>query len=136
MTMKLERFRKFNTRDVYPGGAYNNDMCMTVKAGNRIFLRGQTGLDLDHCMVDPNDAVAQADQAMENAKVLLEEAGSSLDHVCKVTTYLTDPAYRTGVYNTVGRRVVVVRTAGIDIACIELAEPFELYRHLASPRSD
>jgi len=37
-------------------------------------------------MVDPNDAAAQADQAMANAKVLLEEAGSSLDHVCKVTT--------------------------------------------------
>ena len=97
--MKLERFRKFNTRDVYPGGTHDNDMCMTVKAGNRIFLRGQTGLDLDQRMVDSNDAAAQADQAMENAKVLLEEAGSSLDHVCKVTTYLTDPAYRTGVYN-------------------------------------
>jgi len=103
--MKLERFRKFNTRDVYPGGTHDNDMCMTVKAGNRIFLRGQTGLDLDQRMVDSNDAAAQADQAMENAKVLLEEAGSSLDHVCKVTTYLTDPAYRTGVYNTVGRHL-------------------------------
>jgi len=100
--MKLERFRKFNTRDVYPGGSLDNDMCMTVKAGNRIFLRGQTGLDLDQNMVDSNDAVAQANQAMTNAKVLLEEAGSSLDHVCKVTTYLTDSAYRTGVYNTVG----------------------------------
>jgi len=43
--MKLERFRKFNTRDVYPGGRLDNDMCMTVKAGNRIFMRGQTGLD-------------------------------------------------------------------------------------------
>ena len=45
IAMKLERFRKFNTRDVYPGGAHDNDMCMTVRAGNRIFLRGQTGLD-------------------------------------------------------------------------------------------
>ena len=41
--MKLERFRKFNTRDVYPGATLDNDMSMTVKAGNRIFLRGQTG---------------------------------------------------------------------------------------------
>ena len=31
--MKLERFRKFNTRDVYPGGRLDYDMCMTVKAG-------------------------------------------------------------------------------------------------------
>ncbi len=101
--MKLERYRKFNTRDVYPGGRLDNDMCMTVKAGNRIFVRGQTGLDLDQRMSSPDDAAAQAEQAMANAKILLEEAGSSLDHVCQVTTYLTDPAYRTDVYNTVGR---------------------------------
>ena len=45
--MKLERYRKFNTRDVYPGGKLDNDMFITVKAGNRIVLRGQTGLALD-----------------------------------------------------------------------------------------
>ncbi len=100
--MKLERFRKFNTKDVYPGGRHDNDMCMTVKAGRRIFLRGQTGFDLGQNMTAPEDAAAQAEMAMENARVLLEEAGSSLDDVCKVTTYLTDPAYRTGVYNVVG----------------------------------
>ena len=35
---------------------------------------------------------------MENARELLEEAGSSLDHVTMVTTYLTDPGYRVPVY--------------------------------------
>ena len=28
--MKIQRLRKFNTRDVYPGGRHDNDMCMTV----------------------------------------------------------------------------------------------------------
>ena len=121
--MKLERFRKFNTRDVYPGGRLDNDMCMTVTAGNRIFMRGQTGLDLDQNMVDPDDAAAQADQAMNNAKVLLEEAGSSLDHVCKVTTYLTDPAYRTGVYNTVGRHLRGNPTVATGLIVKGLAMP-------------
>ena len=121
--MKLERFRKFNTRDVYPGGTLNNDMCMIVKADNRIFLRGQTGLDLDQRMVDPNDAATQADQAMANAKVLLEEAGSSLDHVCKVTTYLTDPAYRTGVYNTVGLHLKGTPTVATGLIVKGLAMP-------------
>jgi enamine deaminase RidA (YjgF/YER057c/UK114 family) len=121
--MKLERFRKFNTGDVYPGGARGNDMCMTVKAGNRIFLRGQTGLDLDQRLVNPHDAAAQANQAMENAKVLLEEAGSSLDHVCKVTTYLTDPAYRTDVYNTVGRHLKGVPTVATGLIVKGLAMP-------------
>ena len=58
--MNITRFRKFNTRDVYPGGHMDNDMCMAVRAGNRIFLRGQTGLDLNQNMIDPNDAGAQA----------------------------------------------------------------------------
>lgn len=121
--MKLERFRKFNTRDVYPGGKLNNDVCMLVKAGNRIFMRGQTGLDLNQKMVDPNDAAAQAEQAMENAKILLEEAGSSLDHVCKVTTYLTDPAYRTGVYNAVGNALRGNPTVATGLIVKGLAMP-------------
>ena len=88
--MKIERFRKFNTRDVYPGGRHDNDMCMAVKAGNRIFLRGQTGLDLNQKMVDPLDAGAQAGQAMENAKILLEEAGSDRSHILSATVYIRD----------------------------------------------
>ena len=121
--MKLERFRKFNTRDVYPGGKLDNDLCMLVKAGNRIFMRGQTGLDLNQNIADPNSAAAQAEQAMENAKVLLEEAGSSLDHVCKVTTYLTDPAYRTEVYNVVGEALRGNPTVATGLIVKALAMP-------------
>ncbi len=65
--MKLERLRKFNTRDVYPQQQLDNDMCMVVKAGNRIFLRGQTGLDLQQRLVSEH-AAAQAEQAMQNVK--------------------------------------------------------------------
>ena len=63
---------------------------MAVKAGNLIFLRGQTGLDLNQKMTHVEDAAGQAEQAMRNVKVLLEEAGSSLEHICRVTTYITD----------------------------------------------
>ncbi len=92
--MSHERLRKFNTRDVYPNQSLDNDMCMVVKAGNRLFLRGQTGLDLNQRLVSGEDPAAQADQAMQNMQTLLEEAGSSLEHICKVTTYITDRAYR------------------------------------------
>ena len=92
--MTLQRMRKFNTRDVYGAQALDNDMCMLVKAGRRIFLRGQTGFDLEQRMVAPHDAAGQAEQAMRNTRILLEEAGSSLEHICKVTIYLTDRAYR------------------------------------------
>ena len=121
--MKLERFRKFNTRDVYPGGRHDNDMCMVVRAGNRIFLRGQTGLDLDGDLRDPADPAAQAHQAMDNARELLEEAGSSLDHVTMVTTYLTDPGYRAPVYRTVADHLHGNHTVGTGLIVKGLALP-------------
>ena len=121
--MQIQRFRKFNTRDVYPGGRHDNDMCMTVKAGDRIFLRGQTGFDLHQNMRDPTDPAAQADQAMENARVLLEEAGSSLDHVTMVTTYLTDPAWRPPVYRTVAEHLRGNHTVGTGLIVKGLALP-------------
>ena len=121
--MKIQRFRKFNTRDVYPGGRHDNDMCMTVRADNRIYLRGQTGFDLDQRMRDPTDPAAQADQAMENAGVLLEEAGSSLDHVTMVTTYLTDPAWRVPVYKVVAEHLRGNHTVGTGLIVKGLALP-------------
>jgi enamine deaminase RidA (YjgF/YER057c/UK114 family) len=121
--MKHTRLRPFNTRNVYPGQTLDNDMCMVVKAGSRLFLRGQTGLDLNHHMTAPEDAAAQAEQAMQNVKQLLEEAGSSLEHVCKVTTYITDRAYRVPVYNVVGRYLKGIPTVATGLIVKGLAMP-------------
>lgn len=121
--MKIERFRKFNTSDVYANQSLSNDMCMAVKAGNLIFLRGQTGLDLDQNMTHVEDAAGQAEQAMQNVKVLLEEAGSSLEHICRVTTYITDRAYREPVYNMVGPFLKGIPTAGTGLIVKGLAMP-------------
>lgn len=121
--MKLERFRKFNTRDLNPDQILDDDMSMVVKAGNRIFMRGQTGLDLDHKMVGGEDAEAQTHQVMQNIKTLLEEAGSSLDHICQVTTYITDRAYRVPVYSTVAKYLKDISTVGTGLVVKGLAKP-------------
>ena len=34
---------------------------------------------------------------------LLEEAGSSLDHICKITVYVVDRAHRGPVYEVIGK---------------------------------
>jgi len=117
------RLRKFNTSTVYRNVAISNDMCMAVKAGRHIFLRGQTGFDLDGNFVGAGDPAAQAEQAMSNVKVLLEEAGSKLEHVCKVTTYLTDRAYREAVYNVIGRHLKGVHPCGTGLVVRGLALP-------------
>src|SRR6202047_1222040 len=90
------RIRKFNTRDTYPEQKLDNDLCQTVVARGRMgFVRGQTGQDLDTAVnVGVGDAAAQAEQAMKNIKQLLSEAGASLEHICKITIYLTDPRLR------------------------------------------
>src|SRR5260221_2812319 len=102
--MAHQRLRKFNTSS-YSGDKIANDMCMVVRAGNIIFLRGQTGFDLDNKFVGKCDAAAQADQAMKNVKVLLEEVGAKMQHICKITTYITDRAYREPGYHAVRRHL-------------------------------
>ncbi len=121
--MAQQRFRKFNTSSVYDGGRIANDMCMTVRAGNIIFLRGQTGFDLDNKFVGKGDAAAQADQAMKNVRVLLEEAGAKMADICKITTYITDRAYREPVYNVVGRHLKGVFPCGTGLIVNGLALP-------------
>ena len=81
--MTHRRIRKFNTAQMYPEKKMDNDLSMAVRAGNRIFLRGQTGFDLDGNMTGIGDPAAQAETAMQCVKTLLEEAGSKL-------TYLQD----------------------------------------------
>ena len=117
------RLRKFNTRDVYPGQNLDNDMCMVVRAGRHIFLRGQTGFDLSGNFVGKGDPAAQADQAMKNAKVLLEEAGSKIEHLCKITTYITDRAYRIPVYHAVGKHLKGIFPCGTGLIVNGLALP-------------
>ena len=121
--MPHERLRKFNTKDIYPGQTLDNDMCMVVKAGRHIFLRGLTGFDLDNNFVGAGDAAAQTEQAMENLKILLAEAGSKLDHICKITTYITDRRYRDAVYQVVGRHLKGVHPCGTGLVVNGLARP-------------
>ncbi len=102
--MAHQRLRKFNTKDTYPEQNLDNDLCQVVRAGNMVFVRGQVGQDLEtRESVGTGDAAAQTEQAMANVKLLLEEAGSKLDHICKVTIYIIDPRYREDVYRVVGR---------------------------------
>lgn len=118
-----ERIHKFNTRDTYPGQQLNNDLCQVVKAGKLVFLRGQVGADLQGNTVGINDPGAQADQAMKNVRQLLEDAGSELAHVCKITVYITDRAYREPVYRAIGKWLKGVYPVSTGLIVQGLARP-------------
>jgi len=119
------RIRPFNTRDTYPEQKLDNDLCHAVVArGRTVFVRGQVGQDLDTAVnVGVGDPVAQTEQAMQNLKQLLAEAGASLEHICKVTIYLTDPRFREPVYRTIGRWLKGVFPVSTGIVVAGLARP-------------
>ena len=54
---------------------------------------------------------------------LLEKAGSSLEHICRVTTYLTAPGWRPPVHNTVNWYLKDIPTVGTGLIVKGLAKP-------------
>jgi len=122
--MAHKRIRKFNTRDTYPEQKLDNDLCQAVVAGRTIYLRGQIGQDLEtRASVGIGDAAAQAEKAMANVKMLLEECGSKLEHICKVVVYLTDIRYREPVYRVLGKWMKGVFPVFTGLVVVALARP-------------
>jgi len=119
------RIRKFNTRDTYPEQRLDNDLCQAVVArGTMVFVRGQIGQDLDTSeSVAIGDVEGQAEKAMSNIRMLLDEAGSRLEHICKITIYIVDPRYREPVYRTVGKWLKGVFPVSTGIVVSALARP-------------
>lgn len=118
------RLRKFNTRETYPEQNLDNDLCQAVVAGGVVYLRGQIGQDLDtRESVGIGDVTAQTEQAMRNIAMLLDEAGSSLADIVKVTIYIIDPRYREDVYRTVGKWLKGVYPVSTGIVVQALARP-------------
>jgi enamine deaminase RidA (YjgF/YER057c/UK114 family) len=119
-----QRIRPFNTKDTYPEQKLDNDLCQAVRAGNIVFLRGQVGQDLEtRESVGTGDAAAQTEKAMANIKMLLEEAGSELSHICKIVVYLTDVRYREPVYQTMGKWLKGVFPCSTGVIVTGLARP-------------
>ena len=123
--MAHKRIRKFNTKDTYPEQRLDNDLCQVVVArGTMVFVRGQIGQDLETSKsVGIGDAAAQADQAMKNIKMLLEEGGSAIEHICKITIYIIDPRYREEVYRVIGRHLKGVFPVSTGLVVSALARP-------------
>ena len=119
------RIRSFNTRDTYPEQKLDNDLCQAVVArGTMVFLRGQVAQDLDsRKSLHPGDPRAQTEAAMRNIKLLMEEAGGALDHICRIVVYLTDIRYREAVYHEMGKWLKGVFPCSTGLVVTALARP-------------
>jgi enamine deaminase RidA (YjgF/YER057c/UK114 family) len=118
------RIRPFNTKDTYSEQNLDNDLCQAVVANGVVYIRGQIGQDLDtRESVGIGDVEAQADKAMANIKMLVEEAGGSLADIVKVVVYLTDIRYREPVYRTMGKWLKGVYPVSTGLVVSALARP-------------
>jgi reactive intermediate/imine deaminase len=63
-----------------------------MRVGDLLLISGQTAIDDGGELVGIGDFDAQADRAFRNLSRVLEAGGSSLEHVVKVTIFLTDMA--------------------------------------------
>ena len=119
------RLHPFNTRDTYPEQKLDNDLSQGVVArGTTVFLRGQVAQDLEtRESLHVGDAGRQTAKAMENIKMLLEEAGSELGHICRIVVYLTDIRYREAVYQEMGKWLKGVFPCSTGLVVEALARP-------------
>ena len=101
-----------------------------VKAGNFIFLSSQLSADLKVHKILEGNIREQTKQALENIKLLLESARSSMDDIVKVVIYMKDVKADFEVMNEVYRqyfkkgeepaRVTVQALSPIDKIDIEI----------------
>ncbi len=120
------RLRKYHTDSAKYGMQRHKidcEFCQVVEAGERIFLRGQMGQNLEDTLTDLGDAGIQATQAMRNVEILLGEAGAGLEDICRVVLYVIDRAHLAGA-----REAVLRHLDGVPCAMSEL-----IVKGLASP---
>lgn len=61
-----------------------------VRVGDLVFTAGQPGINPATGLVAGDTFEAQARQALENLRAVLEDAGSRIERVVKVTCYIAD----------------------------------------------
>src|SRR6266852_805553 len=123
---KHTRLRRYHSDDAQYGFERQKigcDFCQVVRAGRRIYLRGQMGQNLEDTLTDIGDAGTQAAQAMRNVETLLGEAGAGLSDIAKVILYVTDRAHLAPAREAVLRHLGAVPCVLSEIIVKGLASP-------------
>lgn len=65
-----------------------------ARVGNVLYLSGQIPVDVDGSLVGAGDAGQQAEQCFKNIDAILRHFRAGPEQVARMTTYITDLAYR------------------------------------------
>lgn len=67
------------------------------KSGTPVFISGQVALDGTGKLVGEGDVTAQAEQAFQNLRTVVEACGGTTDDIVKLTVFVTDATYRPAI---------------------------------------
>ena len=124
--MTNKRIRKFNTKDTYPEQNLNNDLCQAVvtEGGKTVWMRGQCPQNLDNGVnIASIDPAEQTHKVMQNIKLLIEEAGGTMNHLVKIVVYITDIKNREAIYQVIGEYIKNVHPVSTGLVVERLARP-------------
>ena len=81
-------------RHIQPASMHNNPAYThgVLTHAGLLFISGQVAKDGDES-VGLSDGLAQALQVFENIRLIVTEAGGSMDDIVKLSIFLTDPRY-------------------------------------------
>ena len=65
----------------------------------------------------------QTRKTMENIQMLLGEAGSCMEHICRIVVYLTDIRHRDVVYQEMGKWLKGIHPCSTGLVVLALARP-------------
>jgi len=65
-------------------------MATRLDSGRLVYISGQVARDADGNVVGIGDIQAQARQVFQNLRHVLQAAGGAMEHLLKITTYLTN----------------------------------------------
>jgi len=124
--MTHKRIRKFNTKDTYPEQNLNNDLCQAVvtEGGKTVWMRGQCPQNLDNAVnIASIDPAEQTHKVMQNIKLLIEEAGGTMNHLVKIVVYITEIKNREVIYQVIGEYIKNVHPVSTGLVVERLARP-------------
>jgi enamine deaminase RidA (YjgF/YER057c/UK114 family) len=94
-----------------------------IVAGGLVFVSGQVAWDEDGTVVGEGSVERQCEQVFDNVRRVLDAAGSSLEHLSRVTVYLTDTAHVAAYRAARDRLLDGIRPASTLVIVASLVEP-------------
>jgi enamine deaminase RidA (YjgF/YER057c/UK114 family) len=90
--------------------------------GDYVFVAGTTGYDYAR-MAMPQDVAAQTENCFATIAKVLEDAGSSMQHLVRATYYVTRPKYQEPVLEICGKQLGTIRPAATMLVVAGLLKP-------------